>query len=125
MGTMGLFSNPSHHLGLLVSYYLLIVGLFLPYRFTSLRTCSLYFFSTLYFFHSLFISCFLSCLLSFLNCSSLFLSFPCFLPNVVVEWLTLLLRIREVLGSNLSPGDRLSWLRFFVVFLSPSTRMPG
>jgi hypothetical protein len=35
-------------------------------------------------------------------------TFVCFLitnvtPNVVVEWLTLLLRIREVLGSNLGP----------------------
>jgi hypothetical protein len=27
------------------------------------------------------------------------------LPNVVVEWLTLLLRIREVLGSNLGPEN--------------------
>jgi hypothetical protein len=26
-----------------------------------------------------------------------------FVPNVVVEWLTLLLRIWEVLGSNLGP----------------------
>jgi hypothetical protein len=33
-------------------------------------------------------------------------------PNDVVKWLTLLLRIREVQGSNLGPGDRLSWLRF-------------
>jgi hypothetical protein len=23
------------------------------------------------------------------------------------------------------PGDQLSWLRFFSVFLSPSTQMPG
>jgi hypothetical protein len=30
-------------------------------------------------------------------------------PNVVVEWLTLLLRIREVPGSNLGPGDWLSY----------------
>jgi hypothetical protein len=29
-------------------------------------------------------------------------------PNAVVEWLTILLRIRGVPGSNLSPGDRLS-----------------
>jgi hypothetical protein len=29
-------------------------------------------------------------------------------PNVVVETLTLLFRIRDVLGSNIGPGDRLS-----------------
>jgi hypothetical protein len=29
-------------------------------------------------------------------------------PNVVVEWLTLLLCIREVPGSKLGPGDQLS-----------------
>jgi hypothetical protein len=46
-------------------------------------------------------------------------------PSVVVERLTLLLCIGEVPGSNLGPGDRLSWLRFFVVFLSPSRRMSG
>lgn len=28
-----------------------------------------------------------------------------FTPNVVVEWLTLLLRIREVPGSNIRPAD--------------------
>jgi hypothetical protein len=28
--------------------------------------------------------------------------------NVVVEWLTILLRIRQVPGFNLGPGDRLS-----------------
>jgi hypothetical protein len=28
-----------------------------------------------------------------------------FLSNVVVEWLALLLRIREVAGSNLGPGN--------------------
>jgi hypothetical protein len=39
--------------------------------------------------------------------------------NVVVELLRLLLRIREVPRSNLSLGDQLSCLRFFVVFLSP------
>jgi hypothetical protein len=33
-------------------------------------------------------------------------SFPYYAPNVVVEWLTLL--IREVPGSNLGPSDRLS-----------------
>jgi hypothetical protein len=37
------------------------------------------------------------------------------LPNVVIEWLTLL-RVQEVPGSNLGPGDWLSWLSFFVVF---------
>jgi hypothetical protein len=46
-----------------------------------------------------------------------------FLPNVVLEWLTLLLRIRDVPGSNLGPGDWLSWLRFFVGLLSPSSRI--
>jgi hypothetical protein len=40
-------------------------------------------------------------------------------PNVVVQRLTLLLRIWEVPGSNLYLGDRLCSLRFFVVFLSP------
>jgi hypothetical protein len=40
-------------------------------------------------------------------------------PNVMVEWLTLLLRIREVPGSNLGPADWLSRLRFFMVFVSP------
>jgi hypothetical protein len=39
--------------------------------------------------------------------------------NVVVEWLTLLLRFG---GSILGPGDRLSWLKLFVVFLSPSRK---
>jgi hypothetical protein len=34
------------------------------------------------------------------------------LPNVVIEWLTLLLRILEVPGSNLGPGDRLSCFSF-------------
>jgi hypothetical protein len=29
-------------------------------------------------------------------------------PNVVVEWLTLFICIREVSVSNLGPGDRLS-----------------
>jgi hypothetical protein len=33
-------------------------------------------------------------------------------PNILVEWLILLLRTREVPGSNLGPGDRISWLRF-------------
>jgi hypothetical protein len=39
-------------------------------------------------------------------------------PNVVVEYLTLLLRIREVLASNLGPESGY-WLKFFVVFISP------
>jgi hypothetical protein len=51
--------------------------------------------------------------------STLTITPPRRLPNVAVEWLTLLLRIREVPGSKLGPGDRLSRLRFFVVFLSP------
>jgi len=40
-------------------------------------------------------------------------------PNVVIEWLNLLLRIREVPVWILGPGDWLSGLKFFVVFLSP------
>jgi hypothetical protein len=47
------------------------------------------------------------------------------LPNVVVERITLLLRIREVPGSDLGPGYRLTWLRVFVVFLIPSRRIAG
>jgi hypothetical protein len=39
--------------------------------------------------------------------------------------LTLLLCIREVLGSILGHGDGLSGLSFLVVFLSPSRLMPG
>jgi hypothetical protein len=35
-----------------------------------------------------------------------------------------LLRIWEVPASILGPGDRLSWPRFLVAFLSPSRRMP-
>jgi hypothetical protein len=46
-------------------------------------------------------------------------------PTIVVHWLTLLLRVREIPGSILDPGDRLSWLRFLVAFLSPSSRMQG
>jgi hypothetical protein len=37
--------------------------------------------------------------------SDLFLRY---LPNAIVEWLTLLLRFLEVPDSNLGPGDRLS-----------------
>jgi hypothetical protein len=33
-------------------------------------------------------------------------------PNVVVEWLTLLLRIRKVAGLILGSGERLYCLRF-------------
>jgi hypothetical protein len=44
--------------------------------------------------------------------------------NVVVEWITLMLRIREVPGSNLGPET--GYLhRLFVVFLSPSRQIPG
>jgi hypothetical protein len=43
----------------------------------------------------------------------------------VVEWLPLLLRIRGVSSSNLGPGDWLSCLRSFVIFLSPSRPVPG
>jgi hypothetical protein len=39
--------------------------------------------------------------------------------------LTRILRIREVSGSIFGPGDRLSWLKYFVVFRRPSRRMPG
>jgi hypothetical protein len=46
-------------------------------------------------------------------------------PNVVIDCLILLLHIREVQGSNLGSGDWLSRLRFCVVFLSSSRRMPG
>jgi hypothetical protein len=44
--------------------------------------------------------------------------------HVAVEWLTLLLRIREVPGANLGPRTCYSD-RFFVVFPSPSRRIPG
>jgi hypothetical protein len=40
---------------------------------------------------------------------------------VAAEWLALLLRILEVPGSNLGP-QRATWLRFVVVFCSPSTQ---
>jgi hypothetical protein len=43
----------------------------------------------------------------------------------VVKWLTLVLRIREVQCSNLRTGDQLCSLRFFVVLLSPSRRVPA
>jgi hypothetical protein len=44
--------------------------------------------------------------------------------NVVVQWLTILLRIREVPGSDLEPGTGYHD-RDFMVFLSPSRKMPG
>jgi hypothetical protein len=44
--------------------------------------------------------------------------------NVVVEWLTLLLRIREVPFSNLDTETGYSD-RLFVVFFSPSRKIPG
>jgi hypothetical protein len=47
------------------------------------------------------------------------------LLNVVVEWLTLLLRILRVLGSNLGTETGYPELRFFIVFLSPSRKIPG
>jgi hypothetical protein len=43
-------------------------------------------------------------------------------PNVFVEWLPFVIRIREVPDSILGPGDGLSSLRFFKIFLSPSRR---
>jgi hypothetical protein len=49
-----------------------------------------------------------------------------FLHSVVVESLALLLRTREVAGSNLGPDTGYSdwfWLRAFVVFLSSSSHM--
>jgi hypothetical protein len=45
-------------------------------------------------------------------------------PIVVVEWLTLMLHIPVVPDSVLGPGDRLSSLRFSMVFLIPSRRIP-
>jgi hypothetical protein len=44
--------------------------------------------------------------------------------SVAVEWLVLVLRVREVLGSNLQPKDRIS-LQFLVVFLSSCKENPG
>jgi hypothetical protein len=42
-----------------------------------------------------------------------------------VEQLTLLLRIREVRGSYLDDGDRPLSRRFFVIFVSASSKMGG
>jgi hypothetical protein len=46
-------------------------------------------------------------------------------PNVVVEWLTVVLCIRNITVWNLGPGDRIFWLMFFMVFLGSSWRMPS
>jgi hypothetical protein len=43
--------------------------------------------------------------------------------SIVVEWLALLLCIRDVPGSNLGPET--GYPEVFVVFLSPSRQMPG
>jgi hypothetical protein len=44
-------------------------------------------------------------------------------PNITTEWLVLLLRIWEVLGSHLAPGTGYpDWI--FLVFLSPSRQTP-
>jgi hypothetical protein len=44
------------------------------------------------------------------------------ISNVLLEWLTPLLRIREVVGSNLGPEVL---TEVSVVFLSPSRHTPG
>jgi hypothetical protein len=44
-------------------------------------------------------------------------------PNVVIEWLTLLLRIWEVPSSNL--GSETGYPEFLAFFLCPSRGMPG
>jgi hypothetical protein len=44
-------------------------------------------------------------------------------PIVIVEWLTLLLRNREVPVSNLGPATGYADRDFIVFFLSPSRRM--
>jgi hypothetical protein len=46
------------------------------------------------------------------------------IPYVVVEWLIVLLRIREVPCLNLGPKTGYTGM-FFVVFLSPCRQMPG
>jgi hypothetical protein len=43
-------------------------------------------------------------------------------PNVVVECLTSLIRIREIPGSDLGLETRYTDLRFFLVFLTPPDR---
>jgi hypothetical protein len=84
--------------------------------------------SLISFWHPVFLSDLLSIpfsLLFHLFCTSLIGAhfLPSFPPNIVVEWLTLLLRIREFPSSIFGPGERLSWMRFFVVFLSASRRI--
>jgi hypothetical protein len=44
--------------------------------------------------------------------------------NVVIEWVTTLLLIREVPGSNLGPATGFPD-RVFVLLLSPSRQIPG
>jgi hypothetical protein len=44
-------------------------------------------------------------------------------PNILVEWLTPLLRIREVPGLNLVPETDYTDFVFFVVFLIPFSQM--
>jgi hypothetical protein len=65
-----------------------------------------------------------------LECSQLQVDTPAFftvnfldsgeVPNIVVELLTHLFRIRKFLGSDLKSVDQLSWQRVFVIFLSSS-----
>jgi hypothetical protein len=43
-------------------------------------------------------------------------------PNIVVKWLTFVLRILEVLASNLGPETGIL-TEVFVVFLSPSRKI--
>jgi hypothetical protein len=50
--------------------------------------------------------------------------YVCKRPNVVVECLTLLVRIRYVRGSNIGP-DTCCPDEIFVLFLRPSKQMPG
>jgi hypothetical protein len=47
------------------------------------------------------------------------------IPNVRAECLALLRRIRGGPGFKSLPEDRLSWLKFFVVLLSPYKQMTG
>jgi hypothetical protein len=44
-------------------------------------------------------------------------------PKVLAEWLTLLLRIREIPGSNIGP--EIGYPDVFVVFLSFYRKIPG
>jgi hypothetical protein len=54
----------------------------------------------------------------------MWVSYCCFVLNVLVEWLELLLRIRHP-GFESLPGDWLSSLKFFVVFLRISSCILG